>query len=229
MKLFILLSLFFSSFYGVAQTQDSIPLIERTVSVEDEKYREDQIYFGITHSILTNTPKGFKPNSFSTGISFGILRDFPVNKRRNIAIAPGVGIVFYNLRNNFTYSPDKQQYFIDSDYTKNTQNLTYLEIPIEFRWRTSTMYSHKFWRIYTGIKYSYLLKDLAKYNGSLGDFKVRSNPNYNKSILGAYVSAGFNTWNVYAYYGFNPIYKKDKLPNNKQINFFNIGLMFYIL
>lgn len=217
------------SFVGYAQEQDSIPAIERTVSVDDDFYREDQIYFGISHSILTNRPSGFKPNSFSTGISFGLLRDFPINKRRNIAIAPGVGIVFFNLRNNLNVSQDNLQYYINSDYTKNVQNLTYLEIPIEFRWRTSTKYSHKFWRIYTGIKYSYLLKDTQKYEGPLGKYKLKSNPDYNKSILGAYVSAGFNTWNVYAYYGFNPIFKKDKLPDNKSLNFFNVGLMFYIL
>ena len=29
--------------------------------------------------------------------------------------------------------------------------------PIEFRWRTSTPYSHKFWRIYTGVKPTYTL------------------------------------------------------------------------
>lgn len=228
MKIYLLVFLFFSAF-GFSQIQDSIPAIERTVAVDDPKYREDQFYFGITHSILANSPSGFKPNSFSTGISFGFLRDFPVNKRRNIAIAPGVGIVFYNLRNNLNVSQDKQQFFINSDYKRNVQNLTYLEIPIEFRWRTSTMYSHKFWRIYTGVKYSYLLHDNAKYEGPFGKYNVKSNPAYNKSIIGAYVTAGFNTWNVYAYYGFNPIFKKDKLPDNKSLNFFNVGLMFYML
>ncbi|WP_177763263.1 porin family protein [Flavobacterium sp. I3-2] len=228
MKIYLLVFLLFSAF-GFSQIQDSIPAIERTVAVDDPKYREDQFYFGITHSILANSPSGFKPNSFSTGISFGFLRDFPVNKRRNIAIAPGVGIVFYNLRNNLNVSQDKQQFFINSDYKRNVQNLTYLEIPIEFRWRTSTMYSHKFWRIYTGVKYSYLLHDNAKYEGPFGKYNVKSNPAYNKSIIGAYVTAGFNTWNVYAYYGFNPIFKKDKFPDNKSLNFFNVGLMFYML
>ena len=79
--------------FGFAQVQDSIATVERTVTVDDPKYREDQFYFGITHSILMNKPQGYKPNSFSTGISFGFLRDFPLNKRRNVAIAPGVGIV----------------------------------------------------------------------------------------------------------------------------------------
>ena len=228
MKFYLFILLFFSTI-GFAQVQDSIPAIERTVDVDDPKYREDQIYFGITHSILTNKPDGYKPNSFSTGISFGFLRDFPVNKRRNIAIAPGVGIAFYNLRNNLSVSDDGMSYYVDSNYNKNVQNLTYLEIPIEFRWRTSTMESHKFWRIYAGVKYSYLLRDVSKYDGPFGKYDVKSNPDYNKNIIGTYISAGFNTWNIYAYYGFNPIFKKDVFVDKKSLNFFNVGLMFYIL
>lgn len=228
MKYYFYFLLLFSNFTW-AQVQDSIPVIERTVSVDDDKYREDQFYFGITHSLMTETPSGYKPNSFSTGISFGFLRDFPLNKRRNVAIAPGAGLVFYNLRNNLTFNAEGNGYFVNSDYTKNVHNLTYLEIPLEFRWRTSTEYSHKFWRIYVGIKYSHLIHDRSKYNGEFGKYNIKNSSNYNKNIFGAYVSAGFNTWNIYAYYGFNPIIKKEVFDNNTSMNFFNLGLMFYIL
>lgn len=212
-----------------AQTNDSLVKIERTVNVDDDFYREDQIYFGVTHTIFGNKPEAFKQNSISTGIMFGFLRDIPLNKQRNISIAPGAGLVFFNLRNNLTALPSDNDYLMDSSYDKNLQNLTYLEVPLELRWRTSNKYSHKFWRIYTGVKFSYLIKDVAKYVGDEGDFSYKSNPHLNKMNLGAYISAGFNTWNVYAYYGFNSLYKKDVLPNNKNLNFFNVGLMFYIL
>lgn len=228
MKCYYYFLLLFSTFTW-AQVQEKRPEIERTVTVDDDKYREDQFYFGITHSLLTNTPPGYKANSFSTGISFGFLRDFPINKRRNVAIAPGFGLAFYNLRNNFTFNENGNGYFVNSDYTKNVHNLTYLEIPIEFRWRTSTPYSHKFWRIYAGIKYSYLIHQVDKYDGEFGKYRLKSIENYNKSIIGAYVSAGFNTWNFYAYYGFNPIVKKEIIENKKSMNFFNLGLMFYML
>ena len=214
---------------GFAQVNDSIPEIERTVTVDDDKYREDQFYFGITHSILLDTPVGYKPNSFSTGVSFGFLRDFPINERRNVAIAPGFGFKFYNLRNNLSISEDGQEYYVDSGYDKNVQNFTYFEVPLEFRWRTSTKYTHKFWRVYVGLKYSLLIRDVSKYEGVFGNYEVRSNRDYNKSLFGAYVSAGFNTWNFYAYYGFNSIYKKGIFEDGKNLNFLNLGLMFYIL
>lgn len=228
MRIFIILSLLFSS-VSFAQVTDSIAQIERTVTVNDDFYREDQIYFGITHSLLQNTPTNFKQNSISTGVMLGFLRDIPLNKQRNISIAPGAGIAFFNLRNNLTYNSIENSYLVDYNYDKNFQNLTYLEIPLEIRWRTSNKYSHKFWRIYTGVKFSYLLNNVSKYNGIMGKYELKSNPDYNKSNIGAYVSAGFNTWNIYAYYGFNSLYKQDKLPDNKGINFFNVGLMFYIL
>ena len=45
----------------------------------------------------------------------------------------------------------------DNNPKKNVQKLSYIEIPFEIRWRTSKVHSHKFWRIYSGVKYSYLL------------------------------------------------------------------------
>jgi hypothetical protein len=36
---------------------------------------------------------------------------------------------------------------------------TVIRVPLEFRWRSSTFESYKFWRIYGGVKFSYLLYD----------------------------------------------------------------------
>lgn len=227
MKKVILFLLFSVGCFG--QQTDSIPGIERTIPIDDPFYREDQFYFSVTHSILQDKPSGFKQKSMSTGLTFGFLRDIPVNKKRTIAFAPGIGFAFYNLRHNIiALNPASNDYLIDSNYDKNKQDLWYVEVPLELRWRSSTMESHKFWRVYLGVKYSYLLGNTSKYTGYLGNTTVRNNPDFSKSNLGMYISAGFNTWNVYAYYGFNPIYKKGTFSTG-DLRFFNVGLMFYIL
>ena len=48
-------------------------------------------------------------------------------------------------------------YVFSDDYTlsSNTFFSHNLEVPFEFRWRTSTANKYQFWRIYTGVKFLY--------------------------------------------------------------------------
>lgn len=227
--LFIAFLMVSFNFYG--QATDTLPEVKRTIKVTDPFYREDQFYIGITHSILNKKPEGFGQRSISAGTSFGFLRDIPINKQRTVAIAPGFGFAFYNLRHNMgLINPEINDFVIESGLTRNVQKLTYFEIPLEIRWRNSKMHSHKFWRVYTGIKYSYLLHSSTKYEGYYGKLNFKNNDLVSNSNIGVYVSAGFNTWNFYAYYGFKPLYKKDIVtPDESYLNMINVGLMFYIL
>ncbi|WAC03818.1 hypothetical protein N7U66_10605 [Lacinutrix neustonica] len=53
----------------------------------------------------------------------------------------------------------------------------------------------------------------------------------NAMQYGASISAGYNTWNVFVYYGLNAIFKSDTQVSAETIeaNAIKIGLMFYIL
>jgi hypothetical protein len=105
-----------------------------------------------------------------------------------------------------------------------------VEVPLEFRWRTSTYESHKFWRIYGGLKLGYLLYDRSVYQDSQDKLEVTTNADFNKFQYGAYISSGYNTFNVYAYYGLNPLFKSAKINNQPlDMNVMNIGVVFYIL
>ena len=231
MRVFKYIAFLLFSLSAFSQAKDSLPELDKTIKVTDPFYREDQIYFGVTHSLITNKPNNFSPNSISIGTNFGLLRDIPINKQRTFAVAPGIGMAMYNLRNNLVLvDMEKYEFEIDNNTaSKNVQKLTYLEIPIEFRWRTSKVHSHKFWRVYTGVKYSYLLNSKTKYDGDLGSFNYNNKSLLEKSNLGVYVSAGFNTWNLYAYYGFKPLYTKNTQLSDSRLNMINVGLMFYIL
>lgn len=229
-KLMVGCFLFVSALAG-AQELGVAPVAVDTVKVLDTKYREDQFYVGITHSILQDKPPGFSQRSLSLGLQAGFLRDFPINAARTWAIAPGVGYSYLNLHDNLAPSNgiDFPSQILGS-YDRNTLSLHYLDFPLEIRWRTSTAESHKFWRIYTGFKVSYLLKDKALTRSDLASFTIKNSDDLNRWVYGVYVSAGFNTWNFYMYYGLNSIYKNQVIPdNNNKVKAFNAGLMFYIL
>lgn len=209
---------------------DSLPLID------DPLYREDQFYASISYNLIQNKSPGFSQNSFSTGLTIGFLRDMPVNKARTHALAAGLGYSYNNIHQNLSVTEaGGTRYYVtapEDEFNKNKLVLHYIDLPIEFRWRNSNSVSHKFWRIYTGFKVSYLFADKAQFEPK-GDavVKVKGNDDLNKLVYGVYVAAGWNTWNLYAYYGLNPIYKSARLSGgeNIRLNSLNLGLMFYIL
>jgi len=201
----------------------------------DSLYREDQFYFGFTYNTLTNKPEGLSQSKLSTGFSLGFLRDMPINKKRTVAIASGIGFSYNNYNQNLAiYKSDQAPTYsiIDPETTfnKNKFSQVLVEVPIEFRWRTSTYESHKFWRIYGGFKLSYLLHDRSIFQDDQGKIIVTSNKDFNKLLYGTYISAGYNTINVYAYYGLNSLFKSAKIEGEPiAMKSLNIGIIFYIL
>jgi len=202
----------------------------------DSLYREDQFYLNISYNALQHLPDGVTQNKLSPGIAFGFLRDMPINKKRTVAFAAGLGysLAVYNQNLGIRQSGGANTYQVFEDeitFSKNKLSLHFIDLPIEFRWRDSKPDSHIFWRVYTGVKLSYLFYDHYTSAASIGDFTQSPNKDLNQFHYGVYVAAGWNTWTFYAYYGLNPIFKSSAKIDNQSINMntTNFGLMFYIL
>jgi hypothetical protein len=215
--------------------QENQALEEKEIVKVDSLYREDQFYFALSYNSLVNTPTGVFQNKFSSGVSLGFLRDMPINANRTWAIATGLGLTYNNFNQNLIVNEqngvvDYQLIPADVSVDKNKFSQLSVDVPIELRWRTSTYESHKFWRIYTGLKFSYLLYDRSLFNGSQERIVVQNNADFNALQYGAYLAAGYNTVNLYMYYGLNPLFQKATL-NGASVNMraFNLGIIFYIL
>lgn len=202
-------------------------------AVSDSLYREDQFYASLNYNLLQNKPAGYNQYSFSTGLSLGFIRDFPISKNRHWALGLGLGYSYNNIKHNLIIQEDEFDiaYNVNGNYDKNKLVLHYLEFPLEIRWRNSTAESHKFWRIYTGFKVSYLFGNKSVYKFDGNEDLIRNNTDLNKIQYGPYLSWGYNTINFYAYYGLNPLFKDAKLSNGEdlKLNNFNVGFIFYIL
>lgn len=201
----------------------------------DSLYREDQFYFGFTYNTLQQKPAGVSQSKFSTGLSAGFLRDMPINKDRTNAIAVGLGFTYNNYIQNLAITGTGQMpvYTVidgDTNYNKNKFTQLLVDLPIEFRWRTSTYESYKFWRIYGGVKLSYVLYNKSIFTDDLSKVVITNNKDLNKLLYGLYLSAGYNTINVYGYYGLNSIFKTAEIDGEKiNMRSLNIGVIFYIL
>ena len=192
----------------------------------DDKYLEDQIYLNLTYISLLNTPPPISQSGFSFGLGGGFIKDLPVNSRRNVAFGVGLGYGFNNYYFNVRFENE------DPNEDKTTLNskimLHVVELPLEFRVRTSTATRYKFWRFYPGFKISYAFAE----NLSLGkdaDFEVEGVAQYNDFLYGLTFSAGYNKWNIHLYYGLN-----DLITNTEENDYefaitdFRIGLVFYV-
>ena len=201
----------------------------------DNKYLEDQFYLGLYYSTLTSSPENFNQNKFSSTLNFGFIRDFPFNYQRNFGIGAGVGLSLSSSNSNLKLSDLNSsvsgEIVNGQDFTKNKWNTTKIEFPFEVRWRTSTPTSYKFWRVYFGVKTSYLLKSKYKYESLNSNYTLENLP-FRKTQSGITVNAGNNTWNLGLYMGLNPIFNKEfgqNNPNLKDLKEFKLGLVFYIL
>ena len=217
----LLVSLFFLFFVTIGFSQSE------TKPVVDSLFREDQFYVSISYNFLQNKPDNFSQYSFSTGLSAGFLRDFPISDNRHWAIAPGIGYSFNDLKQNIDFSSISNS--TDTEIVKSRIILHYVDFPLELRWRNATPDSHKFWRIYGGFMASYLINGKFKYEGSLGSGTENINDLLNKFQYATYLTFGFNTWNAYIHYGLNPFFDKDKTTTENNVTTLKIGLMFYIL
>lgn len=233
MRIFLICFLLLSVFTGFSQEKTEA---ENSQKIKiDSLYREDQFYFGLTFNVLQKKPSGLNQSDLSTGLLAGFIRDMPLNKNRTIAIASGLGFTFNNYNQNISITrPNEIPIYaiINSEFffKKNKFEQLIIDVPIEFRWRTSSFESHKFWRIYSGFKLSYLVYDKSIFIQNQEKIVLSNNKDFNKFLYGAYISAGYNTMNVYAYYGLNPLFKSAKIDNETiNMNAMNIGVIFYIL
>ena len=156
MKLRFLLLLLILWLGAKAQGQNEIKFL---------KYREDQFYVSFSMIFQKESINGFKQNGFSNNFQMGFLRDIPLNKEGDFAIALGLGYSFDKLVSNLNLDNDEQNNLSFSilDNEQNSQKISSIILPLEFRWRTSTINKTEFWRLYGGFKYKINLNSQFNY------------------------------------------------------------------
>ncbi|WP_342155067.1 porin family protein [Joostella sp. CR20] len=217
--------------FATAQ-QDSLYVLEA-----DDKYVEDQFYVGVNYNLLTKSPSGIGQSSFSYGIIGGFIKDIPINRRRNIGFGLGAGLSFNALYTDLLATEEAdgsisyQAVPDDISYKRNKLSLNFVEFPIEFRWRSSVAEDYRFWRIYSGVRISYLFSGNSKFVTDSETIKFK-NPDIRDLQYGIYLSFGYNTWNFYAQYDLTNVFEDDLYTVNNEsleLSVLKAGLIFYIL
>lgn len=204
----------------------------------DSLYREDQFYLGFTYNILLELQDELNRRGFSGGFHIGFIRDFPLNERRNVAVGTGFGWSIdtygHNLFIGAVAGGEGTLFEViddDIDYNRNRFTTQTLEVPLQFRWRTSTAETYKFWRIYTGVKLGYLYYFRSTFVQPENEVHQTAVPELNRIRAGATFSFGYNTFNFQFYYSLIPFFSNEAKLEGEVLKLRNlqVGLVFYIL
>jgi hypothetical protein len=228
MQRYLLLIFLSIPFWSFAQTQ----VVETQV---DSLYREDQFYIGANYNFLFNKPEGVTQRNLSYGLQVGFIRDIPLNKSRNIGLGIGLGYSWDTYYTNLLATRTDQgiTYSImeGGSFKRNRIGNHLVQVPIEFRWRTSTSTDYKFWRIYTGINVGYVFASSSKFVSD--SEKVRfDNDDIRNFQYGLSFNFGYGTWNIHLYYALNPLLNNGVVTDDGEsikMKPLQLGLVFYIL
>ncbi|MDF0707553.1 porin family protein [Flagellimonas okinawensis] len=207
---------------------------DEPIKVVDERYLEDQFYIGVGYNVLFERPDELNQRNLSYNLQTGFIKDIPFNKKRNFGVGIGLGYAINAYYSNLVASEQDNMISYEimglDDFNRSKLATHSIELPFEVRWRTSTAEEYKFWRVYAGLKFSYVFSGRSKlvtqdWNDSF------SNDHIDQWQYGLMLNFGYNTWNVHAYYGLNSLLTDDAQLNGNPIdlNVLRIGLIFYIL
>lgn len=196
-----------------------------------DKYWEDQLYINVSYNVLNNQPVEVSKSGFSYGFSGGYIKDIPFNKSGKVALGIGLGYGFDSFSHNLkVIKGNPNRFESGSDLKSNKLRLHNIEIPIEFRWRTSTANTYSFWRIYAGLKVSYNISNVFTYTDVNVPVNISNLNEFNKWQTGLTMSAGYGTFNFHVYYGLTSLFKNASINNNPiNTKIVRLGLSFYLL
>ncbi len=204
----------------------------------DSLYREDQFYIGLGINFLSDKPEDMSQSGLSGGLHLGFIRDIPFNTRRNIGIGIGLGwsIDTYSQNLFIGEEEDGQSIFdvIDGDveYSSNRFATQVLEVPIHFRWRSSSVGDNtSFWRIYTGFNIGYMYFFNSKFEQPGNKVTQTKLDELNRIRFSYYFSFGKSKINFFFRYSLNSLFDANLTDTNESlnINVIKAGLVFYIL
>lgn len=173
----------------------------------------ESVQFSYGYAMLLQTPEELQ-QAYSDAWQLQFMNEILLGTKNHFSFSYGLGFSQFNWRSNLRIitSPAAQELnysylATDSIYNKNRLLATYVDLPIEIRWRSNTNKYGRYWRFYFGGLVGYRMNSSSLFK--VDDYSVK---NYGISDLanvhyGVFVRTGFWMFNVYAYYGINPVFK----------------------
>ena len=200
-------------------------LLTTTAWSQDRPGGQDRLVAQFNWNSWLNTPDDIEVRWFSRGINLFVMYDLPLGKSP-ISLAPGIGIASDNVYHNGLFTANDTITFISAipdslTFSSNKLQTTYLEVPLELRFRTKPNSKGQSFKIAAGIRGGLLITSHAKYKGEGTAFGLTQQeikykqydiPNLENLRYGATVRVGYGPFNVNAYYGLSTLFEKGRGP-----------------
>lgn len=182
-------------------------------------------------------PNDFKLGGFNRGINVYFMYDVVLDKKKkypHFSIAPGIGVGsenYYFKSFGMKWRNDSVTSFYrfgDSISSKNSKlNMTYIDIPIEFRFRsTPNKKTGMSWKLAIGFKMGFLVGSKWKYKGeelnnSGNNVKIKDIGvgNMSKFRYGPTIRGGYGPLSLFCYYSLGSAFNTGKGPKMNPIVF----------
>ena len=196
----------------------------------------DRLVLELNWNGWMDSPDSIDVQWYSRGINMYFMYDLKFGKSP-ISIAPGLGFGVDNIYHTgqFLYNDSITMFLPINDsveYKKNKLTTTYVDIPLELRYRSKPDGRNYSIKAGVGIKAGLLLGSHTKYVGegrSFGAFqeevKVKEHnvPELSKFRYGLTARIGYGPFNLQAFYGLSGLFNEGLGPAMKPIS---IGLSF---
>lgn len=181
--------------------------------------KSDRFVFDLFSDVWLNAPDSAKFNGFQRGVNISSFTDIPFGKS-NFSLGIGIGVNCTNVFHGSDIFKDSTgfSYFKpkSGEFKSNKLALTYLNTPIEFRFRSK---SDNIFRCAIGGRFGYLINNHNKFVAEGIKTKSYNISDINKLQYGLTLRVGYKFLNFYAYYGLSNLFKENKGEELSQLSF----------
>lgn len=166
---------------------------------------------------------------YSRGFNAYFMYDILLGKQKRFSVAPGIGVGTSSIFTNSALHKDTTGTWLlprTDSYKKNKIGLTYLDIPLEWRYRSKPNHRNNSFKIAIGVKAGLLVdgKTKVKQKNTDGDMKVYKEKRYedfNRFRYGVTLRVGYGPFSIIGFYSLSKVFEKGK---GNDITPYSIGI-----
>lgn len=192
---------------------------------------QDRFILDFNNDMWLEHPDSISPRGYSLGIGSYIMYDYIIAKSP-ISFAWGYGFSSHNIHHDGVFiedTVDNKQYTRllplpeNYAYSKNKVTSTYIEVPLELRFRTRGSTPFK---LYVGGRIGYLVNFHTKTKDDAGKRKIYGFENANSLRYGLTGRIGVGQINICGFYGLSTLFKEGE---GDRIVPWSVGLSIFLL
>ncbi|HBH25607.1 MAG TPA: hypothetical protein DDY13_19590 [Cytophagales bacterium] len=238
-RLFLTIFLISAAYLSFAQSNNKAS--NQSKVVREQAGRPDipgDLFIDLGFSLLMDKPEDMNTDWWGSK-ALNIYYQYPVSiGDSRFSFHPGIGVgtekFAFNGRQTLAVDGDGNTVLANLDSTwsvnKSKLGLTYLDIPLEIRWRSNKYDARRGFHAALGVKGGLLLQSTMKTkytaNGDNQKAKLKRDFNVQSFRYGGYAKFGFGAFNLYYYYSISTLFESDKGPEGTEAFPMQFGISF---